>query len=56
MSAREDFLPEAQDHQDGIFSGVTDVVEKVGGQAPQSLWQFVRANRAKFVARKREEA
>ncbi len=39
----------AQDHQDGIFSGVTDVVEKVGGQAPQSLGEFVRAHRKEFT-------
>ena len=39
----------AQDHQDGIFSGVTDVVEKIGGQAPQSLENFVRAHRTKFT-------
>ena len=39
----------AQDHQDGIFSGVTDVVEKVGGQAPQSLGEFVRAHREEFT-------
>ncbi len=38
----------AQDHQDGVFSGVTDVVEKIGGQAPQSLENFVRAHRAEF--------
>ncbi len=39
----------AQDHQDGVFSGVTDVVEKIGGQAPQSLEDFVRAHRAEFT-------
>lgn len=40
----------AKDHQDGVFSAETDVVEKVGGREPQSLQQFVRANRTKFVA------
>ena len=39
----------AQDHRDGVFSAETDVVERIGGQPPQSLQQFVRANRAKFV-------
>ena len=39
----------AQDHQDGIFIGVTDVVEKVGGQAPQSLEEFVRDHREEFT-------
>ena len=38
----------AQDHQDGVFSGVTDVVAKIGSQAPQSLEAFVRAHRAEF--------
>ena len=33
----------AQDHQDGAFSGATAVVEKIGGQRPQSLEDFVRA-------------
>jgi len=31
----------AQDHQDGIFSAETDTVEKIGGQLPQSLDDFV---------------
>ncbi len=39
----------AQDHQDGVFSGVTDVVEKIGGHRPQSLEDFVRAHRAEFT-------
>ena len=39
----------AQDHQDGVFSGVTDVVEKIGGQAPQLLEDFVRAHMVEFT-------
>jgi hypothetical protein len=39
----------AQDHQDGVFAAVTDVVERIGGQAPQSLDAFVRAHRAEFT-------
>ncbi len=39
----------AQDHQNGVFSAETDVVERIGGQAPQSLPEFVRANRARFT-------
>ena len=35
----------AQDHQDGVISGVTEVVEKIGGQRPQSLEEFVRRDR-----------
>lgn len=34
----------AKDHQDGIFSAKTDVVEKIGGQPPQSFEAFVRSN------------
>ncbi len=46
----------AKDHQDGVFSAETNVVEKIGGREPQSLRQFVRENRAKFLARTREAA
>ncbi len=38
----------AQDHQDGVFSAETDVVEKIGGQSPQALEEFVRAHIAEF--------
>ena len=38
----------AQDHQDGVFSAETDVVEKIGGQSPQTLEEFVRAHIAEF--------
>ena len=34
----------AVDHQNGIFSGETDVVERIGGQPPQSLPEFIREN------------
>ncbi len=39
----------AQDHQDGVFSVETDVVERIGGQAPQSLRDFVRTHMAEFT-------
>ncbi len=39
----------AQDHQDGVFSAQTDVVQRIGGQAPQSLEDFVRSNRTQFT-------
>ena len=39
----------AMDHQDGIFSARTDVVERIGGQAPQELADFVHAHRADFI-------
>ncbi len=38
----------AQDHQDGVFTGVTDVVERIGGRPPQSLPDFVRAHEREF--------
>ncbi len=44
----------AKDHQNGVFSAQTDVVETIGGQAPQSLRDFIRANRAEFTAEPRE--
>ena len=39
----------AADHQHGIFSARTDVVERIGGQAPQELADFVRAHRVDFI-------
>lgn len=39
----------AVDHQNGIFSAETDVVSRIGGQAPQSLAEFIRANRMQFT-------
>ncbi len=39
----------AQDHQEGVFSAETDVVERIGGQAPQSLRDFVRTHMAEFT-------
>ena len=38
----------AQDHQDGVFSAETDVVEKIGGRPPQSLAEFIRAHIVEF--------
>ncbi len=34
----------AVDHQNGIFAGETDIVERIGGQPPQSLPEFIREN------------
>ena len=39
----------AQEHQEGIFNAQTDVVELMVGKAPQSLAEFVNANRAAFI-------
>ncbi len=38
----------AVDHQNGIFRGESDVVERIGGQPPQSLDSFIRENIAAF--------
>ena len=40
----------AVDHQNGIFRGETDVVERIGGQPPQSLDAFIREHRTVFGA------
>lgn len=40
----------AVDHQNGIFDAETDIVERIGGQKPQSLAEFVRAHRERFDA------
>ncbi|MEE8584806.1 MAG: NmrA family NAD(P)-binding protein [Acidobacteriota bacterium] len=38
----------ALDHQEGVFSGVSDVAERIGGKAPQSLERFISANPEAF--------
>ena len=40
----------AVDHQNGIFRGETDVVERIGGQPPQALDAFIREHRKLFGA------
>ena len=40
----------AVDHQDGVFAGTSDVVEKVGGRPPLTLDAFVALHRAELVA------
>ncbi len=40
----------AQDHKDGVFSARTDVVERIGGQAPQSLEVFIENHRSLFTS------
>jgi NAD(P)H dehydrogenase (quinone) len=37
------------DHQNGIFAGTNDLVEKLGGRAPMTLEAFVEKHRAAFV-------
>ncbi|MCZ6858860.1 MAG: NmrA family NAD(P)-binding protein [Alphaproteobacteria bacterium] len=38
----------ALDHQDGVFSAQTDIVERIGGRAPQSLAEFIRTHISEF--------
>ena len=40
----------AKDHQGGVFSAETDVVQRISGQPPASLAEFVYANRSVFLA------
>ena len=60
MTQRQGRLPEflvthlkavADDHKNGVFSAQTDVVERIGGQAPQSLEEFVREHRESFTGK-----
>ncbi|MHC5540363.1 Rossmann-fold NAD(P)-binding domain-containing protein, partial [Singulisphaera rosea] len=39
----------AIDHQNGIFAGTNDLVEKLGGRPPLTLEAFIEKHRAKFV-------
>jgi NAD(P)H dehydrogenase (quinone) len=38
----------AQDYRDGIFSGINNLVEVIGGTKPMSVEDYVAATRAKF--------
>src|SRR6267154_4893416 len=40
----------AIDHQDGIFAGTNDLVEKIGGRPPATLAEFINKHRAAFTA------
>ena len=39
----------AIDHQNGIFAGTNDLVEKIGGRPPTTLEEFITKNREAFV-------
>jgi len=41
----------AVDHQDGLFRGETDVVERIGGRPPQALETFIHKHRTAFSDR-----
>ena len=42
----------AVDHQNGVFRGETEVVERISGQPPQVLDLFIREHRRLFGAEK----
>ncbi|SDC71199.1 Uncharacterized conserved protein YbjT, contains NAD(P)-binding and DUF2867 domains [Cupriavidus sp. YR651] len=43
------FLATAVDYQNGIFSGADGVISQITGKAPQTVADFVKANREAFV-------
>jgi uncharacterized protein YbjT (DUF2867 family) len=43
------FIEVAVDYQNGIFAGTNDVIERITGQAPQTIEEFVEAHRAAFA-------
>jgi uncharacterized protein YbjT (DUF2867 family) len=43
------FIEVAIDYQKGIFAGTNDVIEKITGQAPQTIDSFIVANRKAFA-------
>ena len=40
----------AKDHQNGVFAGTNDLVEKIGGKRPIGLAEFLEANRSAFLS------
>jgi uncharacterized protein YbjT (DUF2867 family) len=42
----------AKDHQNGVFAGTNDVVQKIGGKRPTGLPEFLQANKSAFLASK----
>ena len=40
----------AIDHQNGIFAGTNDLIEKIGGHPPMTLEEFINKHRAAFAA------
>src|SRR5260370_42528225 len=39
----------AIDHQNGIFAGTNDLIEKIGGRPPMTLEEFINKHRAAFT-------
>lgn len=44
------FAEIAKDHQNGVFAGTNDVVEKIGGKRPIGLPEFLKAHRSAFLS------
>lgn len=44
------FAEIAKDHQNGVFAGTNDLVEKIGGKRPTTLPEFLRAHQNKFLS------
>jgi len=44
------FAEIAKDHQNGVFAGTNDLVEKVGGQRPIGLPEFLEAHRSALLS------
>ena len=40
----------AIDHQDGVFAGTDDIVERIGGRAPMTIEDFVEKHRTELTA------
>ena len=40
----------AKDHQNGVFAGTNDLVEKIGGQRPIGLPEYLEAHRSRFLS------
>jgi NAD(P)H dehydrogenase (quinone) len=45
------FIEVAVDYQNGVFEGTDDIIGQVTGKAPQSIEEFVQANRRAFEKR-----
>ena len=44
------FAEIAKDHQNGVFAGTNDLVEKIGGKRPIGLPEFLEAHRSAFLS------
>ncbi len=44
------FAEIAKDHQNGVFAGTNDLVEKLGGKRPIGLPEFLEAHRSAFLS------